>query len=149
MIIFGLNLSAGDLWLLGTCGALIIALVGYHFLLDVQRHNAFNSAAEDFRNTLIPSINKLDGGKFKFDVIKSDFPSHREAMLRFVQHIKGKARCSFEKDWKEYENWYQDVCCRGTEGILFPDEGEVEFSKKRAINPSMFLNRLLIHAAPK
>jgi hypothetical protein len=136
-------------------------ILGYFFRIFIEnrlalsrakedrRLVAHNSAAEAFKSAIIPSINNIDRGQYKFDVIKSDFPVHREAMLRFIQHLKGIARCNFEKDWNEYENWYQDVCCRGTEGKLFPDEGEVEFSKKRAINPSVFLNKLLVHAAPQ
>ena len=45
MEIFGFTLSAADLWLLGICGALIMALIGYRLALNVQKHNAFINAA--------------------------------------------------------------------------------------------------------
>jgi hypothetical protein len=116
---------------------------------QIEKTKQFNAAAENFRSALISSINKIDGGQFEFDVIKNDFPAQREVMLRFFQHLSGKTRRQFESDWSEYEQWYQDVCCRDIAGRMWPEEGEKEWRRKRSIHPSVFMNKLIIHAAPK
>lgn len=59
MVIYGIILSAADLWLLGICGALIVILIG-HLLNNVSNQkNRFNEAAAKLRSVVITELNGL------------------------------------------------------------------------------------------
>ena len=59
MEVYGFTLSVADLWLLGICGALIMALIGYHLSLNVQKHNAFITASGTFRSKILAELEGL------------------------------------------------------------------------------------------
>jgi hypothetical protein len=108
-----------------------------------------NAAAEDFRNALLTSINKIESGKYGSDIILEDFTSHRELMLRFSHCLKGRAKRRFETDWNTYQNWYQEICCRGIAERMYPPEGQEEYGKKCKINPVDLMKKLISHTSPK
>jgi hypothetical protein len=70
-------------------------------------------------------------------------------MLRFIHHLGGKAKPRFEEDWNIYQQWYQDICCRGIGERIWPPEGENEYRKIKSIDPVDLINKLISHTAPK
>jgi hypothetical protein len=66
-------------------GGTIVAVVSHLLTKSRDTENrsiqSFNSAAEDFRNILNASINKIDNGQYVNDVIKADFSPHRETIV--------------------------------------------------------------------
>ena len=108
-----------------------------------------NTAGEEFRNSLLASINKIEGRKHRSEVIKEDFTTHRESMLRFSHCLGGGAKRRLDEDWNEYQQWYQDVCCRNTAERIFPPEGEEKFKKKCGIDATEFIKKLISHTSPK
>jgi hypothetical protein len=59
MEVYGFTLSVADLWLLGICGALIMALIGYRLSLNLQKHNTFITAASTFRSKILAELEGL------------------------------------------------------------------------------------------
>ncbi len=41
---------------------------------------------------------------------------------------------SFDSIWEEYNVFYHDVCTRDSAGIIYPEEGSEEFTKKRSLD---------------
>jgi tRNA G46 methylase TrmB len=70
-------------------------------------------------------------------------------MLRFAHCLKGRANIRFETDWNKYQEWYQDICCRSAAERIYPPEGEKEFEKKREVDATQFIKKLISHTSPK
>ena len=138
-------------------GALVGGLIvgGVQHMLSKVRNtenrisSATNSTAENFKNALVSSIIKIENGQVGFKVVKADFIEHSEAMRNFAIHLKGKIRTALDQDWAEYKNWYEDICCREAANCMYPPEGAEEFNRKREINPSCFIDKLLKHTHPR
>jgi len=108
-----------------------------------------NTAGEELRNVLLSTIIKIESGKHQSEVIRDDFTSHRESMLHFSHCLEGGAKRRLEADWDEYQQWYQDVCCRNSAEIMWPKEGEEAFKKKCEIDATEFIKKLISHTSPK
>lgn len=137
----------------GAAAGTAVGVVIGHYLTksrdtENRRFQQLNTAAEEFRNVLLAAINKIESGKHRSEIIREDFTTHRESMLRFSHCLKGGARRRLETDWNEYQQWYQDVCCRNTAERIYPPEGEEEFKKKCEIDATEFIKKLVSHTSP-
>lgn len=56
MSIFGLNLSTTDLWLLGVCGTLVMAWVGFLLASTLNKRSRHNQAADLFRSKILSEL---------------------------------------------------------------------------------------------
>lgn len=112
MEIFGFTFSATDLWLLGICGALIMALIAYRLSLNVQRHNFFNTAALTFRSKILTELE----GIYPIPPIwepelyhrfRQSIPKVETAAAEFRYFVKRKAE--FEAAVKDYCEYSKKV----------------------------------------
>ena len=116
MEIYGFTLSATDLWLLGICGALIMALIGYRLALNVQKYNAFNAAAITFRNKVLAELEGIyptpsvwqpqDYSHFRQSINKVE-----TAAAEFRHLVKRKAE--FDVAIKGYREYCEKVTFEG------------------------------------
>ena len=110
MEIFGFTFSSGELWLLGICGALIMALIAHRLALNLQKRNAFNSAATTFRNKVLTAVQGIypippvwqpqDYPRFKQSI-----PEVETAAAEFKPFIK--RRTGIDAAVKEYRDYCQ------------------------------------------
>jgi len=118
MTIFGLHLSATDLWLLGLCGPLFMCLVWYRLKIQYNQVKSFTKASSELVATFTPAITRLDtairhvGTHDQPDVnefLRENFELHSAAIKKFKRHIRGKRkRKGYEDAWKEYCNLEPD-----------------------------------------
>jgi len=109
MKIFGIILTNTDLWLLGICGVLGMAWIAYRFNDTLNKRNFFRIAAAKFRKSLNPEhdiniFNSYTIGKFK-----EVFATHKEVSRIFSGSIADRKRIRFDKAWKEYEQWANEI----------------------------------------
>ena len=109
MKIFGIILTNTDLWLLGICGVLGMAWIAYRFNDTLNKRKFFRIAAAKFRKSLnsehdINIFNSYTIGRFK-----EVFATHKEASRIFTGSITGRKRIRFDKAWKEYEQWANEI----------------------------------------
>ena len=110
MKLCGFILPSSDLWLLGICGALIMALIGFRFALNMQKRNAFNKVATEFRKILNEQasiINKVDDSYFAADILFSNTvePYLKKSQITitgFRIYLKGSQLNKFDGAWKQY-----------------------------------------------
>jgi len=112
MEIYGFTFSTADLWLLGICGVLIMALIGYHFALDVHKRNAFQSAAATFRNIVLTELEGIypvagvwqpqDYPRFRLSI-----PKVETAATEFSYFVKRKRE--FRIAIKAYRDYCQKI----------------------------------------
>ncbi|HVN97966.1 MAG TPA: hypothetical protein VMT62_16170 [Syntrophorhabdaceae bacterium] len=109
MIIFGFSLSTSDVWLLGTCGFLFMALIGYRLTINAQRHNAFNIAATTFRAKFIAELEGLYPIPVNWpksievqSFLGSKFPKIQSIVEEFRGYLPGRIKKKFDKAWVDY-----------------------------------------------
>jgi hypothetical protein len=112
MEIYGFTLSAADLWLLGICGALIMALIGYRLALNVQKHNAFNAAALTFRTRILTELEGLYPvphfwDQSEFTRFRQSIPKIQSAAAEFMFYLAHKGK--FDNAVKEYNNYCNEI----------------------------------------
>jgi hypothetical protein len=109
MTIFGINLTASNIWLLGVCGILIMALIHYRLKINAQKQNTFNIAAANFRSKLLSEIEGLYPipvswpGNIEIEpFLRSKFPKIQSAVEEFKVHLPSRVRKKFIKAWIAY-----------------------------------------------
>jgi hypothetical protein len=111
MVIFGIHLSASDIWLLSCCGILIMALIGYRLTINAQKHSAFITAATVFRNKV---LNALEGiypvarswwDESLFPKFQQSVPIIETAVAEFRYFVKRKT--AFDAAIKDYRDYCQ------------------------------------------
>ena len=127
MILFGINLSTTDIWLLGICGALIMALVGYRFMLNIQRHNTFNTAASIFRSNVLTELigfYPIDQHwkKDEFHRLYDSIPRINSAVAEFRHHVDRKA--DFDRAVKAYNQYCREMTVQKAFVLKYFDSGE-------------------------
>ncbi|MDH4240753.1 MAG: hypothetical protein OEW48_14430 [Phycisphaerae bacterium] len=95
-------LIAGGFTLLG---GFIGAWLNHYFA--GQRNNAerYNSAYDKFAEAFTPALHRLDDPKdMLHDIIREEFPRHKDAFFTFEHMVRGgKGESRFKEKWKEYE----------------------------------------------
>jgi hypothetical protein len=112
MNIFGITLSASDLWLLGICGTLFTLLIVYRFRLALHRYNSFHIAAITFRNKILTELEGIYPVPHCWQ--QNIFPKFRQSIpriesaaaeFRFFVNRKNK----FDIVVKEYTDYCEEV----------------------------------------
>ncbi len=136
MEIYGFTLSAADLRLLGICGALIMALIGYRLALNVQKRNAFNSAALIFRNKILTELEGLYPvthfwDQSEFHGFRQSIPKIQSAAAEFRFYLTHKDK--FDNAVKEYNSYCNEITWEKCVGYdMYPsmrkpgDKGPIE-----------------------
>jgi hypothetical protein len=111
MIIFGINFSTSDLWLLGICGTLVMALVVHHLTLNAQRHNAYINAASTFRSAILGELvgfYPIDQiwDKKEFPQLYKSIPKINSAAAEFRTFVTRKA--NFDMAINEYNKYCRE-----------------------------------------
>ena len=102
MRLFGIFLSQADLWLLGICGALVLAWIVYRFNDTLDRRKSLRTAAEVFRNAINPEIFKEMRGHILHGALIQTFPELKKTVNEFNLHLGTIGKISLDRAWKEY-----------------------------------------------
>jgi hypothetical protein len=126
MIIFGINFSTADLWLLGICGALFMAWVSYRLTLAGQRHNAFIIASSIFRNIVLTELTGLYPidqlwDKKEFPRLYQSIPKINSAAAEFRYFVTRKT--DFDKAVRKYCNYCRNTKESNAFGLEYKDMG--------------------------
>ncbi|MDO8723145.1 MAG: hypothetical protein Q7J31_13120 [Syntrophales bacterium] len=152
MIIFGVHFSSSDIWLLGICGTLVMALVGYRLLLNVQKHNTFITAAGTFRSTILSEIESIYPitrfwDEKLFPRFRQSIPKIDRAAAEFRYFVKPKT--NFDAAINEYREYCRTITWdKCVQWDMYPstrrpgDKGPIEKFKHLVEN-------LLLHAKEK
>lgn len=111
MIIFGIHLSASDIWLLSSCGILIMAWIGYRLTLNLQNRKAFNDAATTFRNKVLGALEGIYPvtrswwDESLFPKFQQSIPIIGTAVAEFWHFVKRKT--AFDAAMKDYRDYCQ------------------------------------------
>lgn len=150
MEIFGFTLSTSDLWLLGICGALIMALVGYHFALAIHNHNALRSASTDFRNIVLTELEGIypvhgtwqtkDYPRFRLSI-----PKIETAATKFSHFVKRKR--DFRIAIKAYRDYCQKITFEGVAGWFLYSKTREQLGGKTP-NPVKEFEKIVDHLLP-
>ena len=126
MVIFGIHLSASDIWLLSACGILIMALIGYRLTINAQKHSAFITAATSFRNKV---LNALEGiypitlswwDENLFPKFQQSVSKIKTAGAEFRHFVKRKTK--FDAAIKDYHDYCQRRTYeRGVPHMTYPN----------------------------
>ena len=114
MIIFGFTFSTTDLWLLGVCGALLLALVRFRFISTMRNRDIFNVSAKEFTDTFHRELKEIypTPTSWPDDIdyyLRTRFDNLDEAVGKFKGYISWRKQKSFDKDW------FRFYCCTGRE----------------------------------
>jgi hypothetical protein len=117
MEIYGFIFSAAEMWLLGICGALIMAFLGVRLAIVVQRYGASVAASHTFRNIILSELKGLYPVNDYWD--KSIFPRFKQSIAKiesaatefqfFIPFYQRKAYKKALSDYYDYCNkitWY-------------------------------------------
>jgi hypothetical protein len=112
MIIYGINFSSSDLWMLGICGFLIIVLVGYHLTLNAKKHKAFITAASIFRSKVLTELDGIypiptNWPKEKMQIepfLRFKFTKLQSAVEEFKLCLPKRKQRRFINAWVKYYN---------------------------------------------
>lgn len=112
MIIFGIPISASDLWLLGACGALILVFIRLRFTAELRNRDIFNNAAKKFTETFHQELKEVYSNPVKWPVninnyLDSRINNLKEATGKFRRHLPRLRRYFFDKAW------FRFYCCTG------------------------------------
>lgn len=102
MSIFGIILTATDLYLLGIVGCLGIAWIGYRISDTLNRRNSLRVAAGVFRNAINPEIFKEMRGHILHGALIQTFPGLKKTVNEFRLHLGTIGKISLDHAWKEY-----------------------------------------------
>jgi len=109
MNIFGIYLSAVDIWLLGVCGVLVMALIYHSLTINAQRHNIRSNAATAFRSKFLSVIEGLypipvnwPGSIDIEPLLRSKFPQIQSAVEDFKLCLPVRVRKKFIEAWIQY-----------------------------------------------
>lgn len=158
MIIYGINLSTVDLWLLGICGALISVLITSFAL---HRYNAFCSAAAVFRNKVLMELAGLYPTQTKWpessipipSILCEKHPRIETAVIEFRNYLNWLKRKRFDKAWHEYsKDYYEYVPIQSTsyssDGAIIESES-IDTTKTYYSLFKHNIDNLLKYAKPK
>jgi hypothetical protein len=139
MIVFGIHLASSDIWLLGICGALIMALIGYRLLIASQRHNAFINAASTFRSEVLREL----VGFYPIDQVwdKNEWPRIYQSIPR-INSAATEFRCfvtrktEFDRAISEYNKYCREKTTDKVFAFAFPsmEYGGIEEQAKELDN---------------
>ena len=154
MMIFGLNLSTTDLWLLGISGTLIMTLIGYRFTISVNRRNSFNIAAKELIDTFHRELKEIYPIPANWPdnidhYLRDRFDNLSEAIGKFKRHLPKRKQKGFD------EAWFRFYCCTGREvdkncqcyhhymqfsGVIVDNGKEYKFDNTKTYNENLKKN---------
>jgi hypothetical protein len=110
MNIYGIIFSATDLWLLGICGTLCMAWLGFKIKSTLNRHNAFRNATITFNTKILTELEGLypipsnwPDDKMMIDkILRNKFPKLQSAVAEFKKFLPWYRRKSFDRAWFIY-----------------------------------------------
>lgn len=120
MNIFGLTFTAAQLYILGICGALILALIGFHITDTLNRKTRHITASYKFRSTMLTElagIIPVEGiwNQEVYTRIQNSIPTIKRAAIEFYPAIPFIRKGGFNKAVIEYceksenINWEQAI----------------------------------------
>ena len=156
MTILGFNFSTTDLWLLGVCGTLFMAWIGFLLTSTLNRKNRSYQTADLFRSRLLAELEGFYPTIHSWS--EADYSKIRETVQRverlaaeFSQSLEGAGKRRFEEATRSYCNY-----CRGISrthdvaDALYPvmrkTDGKEIFNGE---NLSKHVDHLLSFARPK
>jgi hypothetical protein len=100
------------------------ALIGGLILFQVHRYNAFKSASEKFRSTVLKELEGLYPTPAKWpsremqivQILRDKFPKLEVAVTEFREHLSCTKRKRFDEAWLKYnkEYYYNYIPIKGT-----------------------------------
>jgi hypothetical protein len=82
---------------------LLLILIRIYLSIKKNRQRPRLLAAEKFLEAFIDEVQDLSQGKGDaFEFLKSAFPGHEKAYLKFRTYLKGKTLQQFDEAWREY-----------------------------------------------
>lgn len=114
MVIFGITLSASDLWLLGGWGALIVLFFTLRFTADLRKRDIFNSAAKELVDTFHRELREVYPIPANWPdnidhYLRARFDTLSEAIGKFKRHFPNRKQGAIS------EAWFSFYCCTGRE----------------------------------
>ena len=156
MSIFGLNLSTTDLWLLGVCGTLVMAWVGFLLASTLNKRSRHNQAADLFRSKI---LSELEGfyptihcrTETDYSKIKETIPRVERLAAEFGHCLGGTTKRKFDQATRNYCEYCKGISkTHDMADALYPsmwktDGGEILNDE----NLSKHVDHLLSFARPK
>lgn len=114
MTIFGITITASDLWLLGACGALVLVLIRFRFTAALRNRDIFNNAAKEFADTFFKELKEIYPIPANWPnnidhYLRARFDNLQEAVGKFRSYLPKRRRKSLD------EAWFRFYCCTGRE----------------------------------
>lgn len=145
MIIFGINLSVSDLWLLGICGALIAIFISHRLSIDRQRGDAFIAAAHTFDNAIrtelkgvYPSIELyLSADAINAKILQS-IPSVQLAISNFESFVPFYRKSRFNGAATKYyetarKTDWNEIRAQQRFPVTYPGPSKIEMEFKHCV----------------
>ena len=114
MVIFGITLSASDIWLLGGCGGLVILFFTLRFNSELKNRDIFNNAAKELTDTFHRELKEVYPipANWPDDIdhyLRARFDTLSEAVGKFKRHLPKRKQKAIS------ESWFRFYCCTGRE----------------------------------
>ena len=111
MVVFGVQLSELDVFLLGGAGTLLAWFINHR--LSMQRENAASvrSAYDRFRLAFAPEISALRELQIRqvgqvHEILQAAYPKHEAALLELEQGLRANRRSLLRGRWMSYRGPY-------------------------------------------
>ena len=85
---------------------ILAAIVAYIGKMIWDRRGRFIKASDEFRAAFDVAMHALETIPFcDRDILNENYGVHEKAMIKFRDNLKGRRLNSFNKDWKQYEQY--------------------------------------------
>lgn len=96
----------GTIQIAAIFGIILAATIAYLARILWHNRQRFIKASDEFRAAFDVAIHALETIPFcDRNILNENFRTHEKAMIKFRDNLKGKKLNSFNKDWKQYEQY--------------------------------------------
>ena len=109
MIILGITLTATDIFLLGACGALVLAFIRLRFASEIRSRDIFNKAAKEFTDAFHKELKGIYPNPINWpgDIdyyLRERFDNLHEAVGKFERILPWWRKKGFIGAWFSFYN---------------------------------------------